>query len=323
MENVITRLSFVRSLQKFWAGSGKHCGLLNCSGRKSLWRRIWAKRPGIRLDGVLYCHPQCLETAFRRELLRLQRQTPASPAANRMPLGLLMVARGKLTYDQVSAALAAQKKSGTGNIGEWLEKLGFVSEQEITGALALQWGCPVSSSLESLGGSHNFPLPILETFLMWPLHYVSATNTQYVAFGKRVDHAALYAMEKMMDCSVQPCVASGKAISKLIERLGQESRTGEVEFRSIDDPAEIVRVAIGYIARLDAEEVRMSRVGNFIWLLLKGHSTTMQLLFRLQSGAQPALQVRDLRSAVTTNVIANDGALVWQQKAISAFSATR
>lgn len=320
MKNVFTRLSFATTLEKYWGASGNRCGLSNCTGTKSLWGRVWARRHGIRFEGILYCRPQCLETAFRQELLRVQNHTPGPPPASRMPLGLLMVARGKLTYDQVSAALAAQKKSGTGNIGEWFERLGFVTEQEVTGALALQWGCPVSSSLECNGTPHKFPPAILETFLMWPLHYSSATNTQYVAFGKRVDHAVLYAMEKMLGCRVQPCVASGAAIAKLIERLRQEPRSGEVEFRSIDNPAEIVRIATSYIARLDAEEVRMSRVGDFIWLLLKNRATTINVTFRLQHETPPAEEATEPDAAGLADFTPTSRRDLWQSGAFSTVS---
>jgi hypothetical protein len=320
MKNVFTRPSFATTLEKYWGASSNRCGLLNCSGTKSLWRRVWARRHGVRFEGVLYCHPQCLETAFRQELLRVQNQATVPPPANRMPLGLLMVARGRLTYDQVSAALAAQKKTGTGNIGEWFEKLGFLTEQEVTGALALQWGCPVASSLEFAATSHKLPRGMLESFLMWPLHYVSATNTQYVAFGKRVDHAVLYAMEKMLGCRVQPCVAAGTAIAKLIERLRQEPRSGEVEFRSIGDPAEILRVATSYIARLDAEEVRMSRVGEFIWLLLKNRGTTINVTFRLQHETPPAEEAAEPDAAGIADFTPTSRRDLWQNGAFSAVS---
>jgi len=321
MENVFTRLGIASTLEKYWGRCGNRCGLMECSGAKSLWRRVLGRQHGIRFDGALYCHPQCLETAMRQELLRVQNQTPSQLPANRMPLGLLMVARGKLTYDQVSAALAAQKKSGTGNIGEWFEKLGFVTEQEVTGALGLQWGCPVSSSLESAAGPHKFPLAILEAFQMWPLQYVSASNTQYVAFGKRVDHATLYAMEKMLDCRVQPCVASGKAIADLIEGLRQESRSGEVEFRSIEGLAEIVRIAVGYIARLNVEEVRMGRIGNFLWLRLKGRATTTNIMFRLQHEAPMTEEAAAFRREAPIDFVPKSAGELWQSGAFSALSA--
>ena len=44
----------------------------------------------------------------------------------------------------------------------------------------------------------SIPLSILEAFQMLPLNYVAPTNTLYLAFGERVDHAALYAIEKVL-----------------------------------------------------------------------------------------------------------------------------
>jgi hypothetical protein len=318
MKLTFAPLRRVDTWRKYWRYSEGSCGLANCSGSKSLWGRVWQRRNGVHFDGVLYCHPQCLETAVRQELTRLQAYTPSSPPANRMPLGLLMVARGKLSYDQVLVALAAQRKSG-GSIGEWFEKLGFLTEQEVAAALGLQWGCPVASSLEFHATSHNLPIAILETFLMWPVQHVSATNTLHIAFGKRVDHVTLYAIEKMLGCHTQPCVAAPRIIASRIERLRQEPRLGEIEFRSMRDTAEMVRIATGYIGRLAAEEIRISRLGSLIWLLMKNRLTSLHLLFRLRTDAQLPQVIEHLHS---TGSVENE-AHPWQKEVFSAFSASR
>ena len=106
-----------------------------------------------------------------------------------------------------------------GKIGEWIEKLGFATEQEVTTALALQWGCPVASSFDpsTTPSLSNIPLPILDAFQMVPLNHVAATNTLYLAFGERVDHGALYAIEKILACRTQPCVAGRKSVACQLE----------------------------------------------------------------------------------------------------------
>jgi hypothetical protein len=249
---------------------------------------MWRRQSGISLEGVHYCGAECLESVLAGHLARLQSLSPAPPPSNRMPLGLLMVARGKLTYNEVLAALDAQRRARSGKIGEWFEKLGFATEQEVTAALALQWGCPVASVLKDDAGepSHHIPLPILEAFHMWPLHHVAASNTLYLAFGERVDHGALYAIEQMLDCRTQPCVAGRKAIAILLERLGQQPRPSEVQFAPLRDPAEMARIASSYIVRLGAEEIRVRRLGSLIWLRLKARSAGVNVLFRLKSEAQ-------------------------------------
>jgi hypothetical protein len=126
-----------------------------------------------------------------------------------------------------------------------------------------------------------------------PLNYAAATNTLYLAFGERVDHAALYAIEKILDCRTQPCVAGRKSIARQLDSMRQLPRPCEVEFGPMNDLAEMARIASSYTARLSPEQVRLSRVGRFIWLRLdvnrdarpnarpKRRSNTTSLVFRL------------------------------------------
>ncbi len=278
------------------------CALASCSRPQSLWHRLRDHhRPnGTFLQGVFYCQPQCLETALIRQLSRLRIMAPSPQPPNRIPLGLLMVARGKLTYVEVRAALEAQRRARYGKIGEWIEKLGFATEQEVTTALALQWGCPVASSFDpsSVPSPGSIPLPILEAFQMLPLNYVASTNTLYLAFGERVDHAALYAIEKILDCRTQPCVAGRKSIARQLDSMRQMPRPSDVEFGPMNDLAEMARIASSYTARLTPEQVRLSRVGRFIWLRLDVNRA-------LPSDVGPDLRsnTRSKARSITTNLV--------------------
>lgn len=288
------------------------CALVSCSRSRSLWQRLRDRRrpTGTYLQGDFYCQPQCLETALTSQLSRLRITPPAPQPPNRIPLGLLMVARGKLTYIEVRAALEAQRRARYGKIGEWIEKLGFATEQEVTSALALQWGCPVATSFDpaTVHSPGDIPLPILEAFQMLPLNYAASTNTLYLAFGERVDHAALYAIEKILGCRTQPCVAGRKSIARQLEALRQLPRPGDVEFGPMQDLAEMARIASSYTARLSPEAVRLSRIGRFIWLRLDAGSATRSnprtrprsiatnLVFRLATeSARPLPFVRTFR----------------------------
>ncbi len=279
------------------------CALGSCAGPHSLWQRLRHRhRPnGTFLQGAFYCQPQCLETALLNQLSRLRVMAPSPLPPNRIPLGLLMVARGKLTFTEVQAALEAQRRARYGKIGEWIEKLGFATEQEVTTALGLQWGCPVATSFDpstarSLG---NIPLPILEAFQMLPLNYAVSANTLYLAFGERVDHAALYAIEKVLACRTQPCVAGRTSIARQLESLRQLARPSDVEFGPMNDLGEMARIAASYTARLSPDDVRLSRIGRFIWLRLNVHahlrprtrSVTTNLVFRLATDAPSPLSL--------------------------------
>jgi hypothetical protein len=283
------------------------CALASCTRQHSLWRRLRHRPSGTLLQGIFYCQPQCLDTALIGQLSRLRVTAPSPQPPNRIPLGLLMVARGKLTHIEVRAALEAQRRARYGKIGEWIEKLGFATEQEVTTALALQWGCPVASSFDpsTIQSPGSIPLPILEAFQMVPLNYAAATNTLCLAFGERVDHAALYAIEKILDCRTQPCVAGRKSIARQLDSMRQLPRPCEVEFGPMNDLAEMARIASSYTARLSPEQVRLSRVGRFIWLRLdvnrdlrsnarpnarfKTRSNTTSLVFSLPADSPSAI----------------------------------
>ena len=279
------------------------CALVSCSRPQSLWQRLRHRSNGTFLQGVFYCQPQCLETALAGQLSRLRVMAPPPPPPNRIPLGLLMVARGKLSYTEVRAALEAQRRARYGKIGEWIEKLGFATEQEVTSALALQWGCPVATSFDpsAIQSPGSIPLPILEAFQMLPFNYAAVTNTLYLAFGERVDHAALYAIEKILDCRTQPCVAGRKSIARQLDSMRQLPRPCEVEFGPMNDLAEMARIASSYTARLSPEQVRLSRVGRFIWLRLdvnrdarpnarsRIRPNTTSLVFRLPTDSPGAI----------------------------------
>ena len=274
-----------------WQKKRPECGLASCSSTRSLWQRMWRRPAGALVQGVYYCQPECITDALTAVLTQLERLAPASPPVSRIPLGLLMVARGRLTYTEVVAALDAQRRARHGTIGEWFEKLGFATEQEVTSALGLQWGCPVASSLEvaAISPFVEIPFPILDSLCMLPLQYAVGTRTLYLACGQRVDHAALYAIDKMVDCRTQACVGGRKSIVRQLERLRQQPRPREVEFGPVHDIAEMIRIGLSYITRMGAEDVRVGRVGTMIWLRLKTQSSYTNLVFRLRAEVQHSM----------------------------------
>ncbi len=245
------------------------CASPACAESKKNWPRFRGQ-PGTLLNGKFCCHRQCLEMVLTSQLSHLLAMTQPVPPPNRIPLGLLMVARGKLTHIEVRAALDAQHRAGGGKIGDWFEKLGFATEQDVTAALALQWGCPVASSfdLTSVDLPGSIPLSILAAFQMIPVNYAAATSTLYLAFGERVDHAALYAIERTLNCRTQPCVARRKSVARRLESMGRLNHPNDVEFVT-RDLSEIVRITLSYINRLRPEKIRASRIGSFIWLRLQ------------------------------------------------------
>jgi hypothetical protein len=266
-----------------------------------MWRRLRDRPGGFRLQAAWYCGPQCLEQALRQCLARARTAPiPVPPPRHRIPLGLLLLSRGQLTNSQLRSALDAHRSSGEGRLGEWLEKLGFASEQQITTALGLQWACPILPSFAADAHCASMlPLSLLESFHMLPVHYVAATRTLYVAFSEGVDYTALYAVEQMLDCRTEASLLTPSALTRVLRRLNQERRPQDLRFEGRRDHAEIARIACGYALKLAAWQVRAVTCGEFVWVRLECHAGATNLLFcrPAADGATAALLSDDGRMA--------------------------
>ena len=279
--------SWASTIRSKWETVFPRCREADCGSRK-MWRRLYWRRAGIHLENSWYCGPQCFEHAVCRSLTRAQSASPSKtqPVRHRIPLGLLMLSRGQLTNRQLRMALDAQRTSGTGRIGHWLEQLGFATEQQITAALGVQWACPVfpiSTARDNCEGL--LPLPLLEAFRMLPVQFVPATRLLYVAFCESIEYTALYAIEQMLRCRTEACLVGDSAMTDALGLLAESRRPADILFDGCRDAAEMARITCGYALKLGASEVRIACCGEFIWARLECSREPANLLFHRRDTA--------------------------------------
>jgi len=236
------------------------------------------------IEGSWYCMDVCLERALADSVQRARSASRKTSAPHRIPLGLLLLSRQQLTVDELRAALLAQRAAGYGRIGEWLQSLGFVNEQQVTAALARQWSCPVlregSWNLGS-GRAPQIPLALLESYAMVPVNFVETTATLHIAFGERIDYRVLYAIEQMLGCRTEPCVAAPSLLRKNLQTLSERREEHEIVFERVADAAEYARIIRSYSIRITASEIRMACCGPHLWVrLLRPSGTPLDLLLR-------------------------------------------
>ncbi len=282
----MARGTWFSELRSRWRESQPHCEGADCSWAERSSRRLhWWNRP-IRMRGEVFCAPQCFERAARHSFHRLLlAPTPEATVRHRLPLGLLMLSRGQLTQPQLRHALDAQHSGPQLRLGEWLEKLGFATEQEVTAALALQWACPVlaDGAKPDLDCARILPWRLLQHFRMLPLQFVEATRTFYFAFCNRIEYAMLYAVEQMLACRALPCLAGHSLIDAALEQIAAEAGRRDLLFEGWRDAAEMARITTGYVLRLDMNEVTMTGCGNYIWVRLGQGRDGVNLLFSRSS----------------------------------------
>jgi hypothetical protein len=241
---------------------------------------------GYSLDGHWFCTTECFEQALASVVAQfLLGKTQPLAKSHRVPLGLLMLSRGFVDNEQLKKALKAQKDSGTGRVGEWLRHMGAVSEEQVTQILGLQWSIPVFPLKESrrfLECAHLVPFPLLEVAEMIPVHHIPTSQHLYVAFVDRINYSALYALEKMLDCHTEPCLAVQSHIIQALNELRGRPRPVEILVDNVSDPWQMAGTILAHVARLSATDVRVSGFDNFIWARILSPYGHTDILFQAQ-----------------------------------------
>jgi hypothetical protein len=255
-----------------------------------LWQRWWARHEGLWLQKHWYCSPECFQEGLLRRLNQSAVLSPR-PAAqpNRTPLGLVLLSQGAITAIQLRAALEAQRKAGSGRLGEWLVSMGVVSEPQVTSALAVQQGCPVFAAREpqSLPAAMHWPTPLTRSYGAVPVFYNPAPSDLYVGFLEGVHHGFLYALEQMLQCRTQPCILPPPAFRENLERQACPVESETIVIQQRQSAIEMTRTIANYAGQVHAGECGITRCDDHLWIRLGCPSTFhVDFLFRLPLGSR-------------------------------------
>jgi Type II secretion system (T2SS), protein E, N-terminal domain len=270
--------SWSSAWRNFWNPASR-CGYCGCVQSRSPWRGMGGQSRGVRMQGERYCRTECMELALVEVLGRAQAAPQSSsPASHRIPLGLLLLSRQQLTAVQLRTALEAQREAVRGKnqsrkrIGAWLQELGFSTEQQVTAALARQWCCPVLRAPPMAIAASRFPpIPtlLLESFQMIPVELVGANGTLLMAFSEGIDYTVLYAIERMLGYHTEACLVCPSTLRKSLQALAGRRGASDVVFERTEDAGECARIIVNYSAKVQAEEVRVARCGEHLWVRLE------------------------------------------------------
>src|SRR5208282_1299855 len=157
-------------------------------------------------------------------------------------------------------------------IGECLRQLGFVSELQITAALARQWACPLlrtGAGPMQASQRTRIPLLLLESFQMIPVDFVAATGALLVAFSEGIDHTVLYAIEQMLGYRTEACLVCPSILQAGLQAQVRKPISSDVVFDRMEDVGECVRIIGSYTTKVKADEVRFARCGEHLWIRLE------------------------------------------------------
>jgi hypothetical protein len=253
----------------------RSCGNAECT---SAWTMPWRNRRRPIFEAQWGCSGRCVlamvRTAVRRELGDGVTSSPA-PHRHRIPLGLLMLAQGWITHPQLQKALAAQRESGTGRIGEWLMRECGLEAEQIVRGLGMQWGCPVltTEGLSPEAMALVMPKVFIEKFGLLPLR-VAGSRMLYLGFADRLDASAAFAIEQMTELKVESGVVEGAQFEAGRSRV-LACEGVDVKLESVEDKDAMAARITAILEQKQPIASRLVRVHQYYWLRMWLESGTL------------------------------------------------
>jgi len=241
-----------------------------CPRPPSLWQRWWARHEGTWLEDKWYCSPDCFYDGLCQRLENMAVNRRYTPKPNRLPLGLVMLAQGEITSQQLRQALAMQRTAGSGRIGQWLLRMGAVSEEQVTNALARQQCCPVFASREPqpLPPGKQWPQPLAEIYRAVPVFYNPSQSALFVGFLEQVDHAFLCSVEQMLRCRTEPCIVPPSVFASNQHRQQPGAGGETILIRQRQNSIEMARAISNYARQVRAGRCVLTSCGGYLWIRL-------------------------------------------------------
>ena len=243
------------------------CSSAECAGG---WTMPWRNRRRPIFEGQWGCSGRCVLAMVRAALRREQGDGAAYASAHRhrVPLGLMMLAQGWITHPQLQRALAAQRESGSGRIGDWLIRECGVGADQVARGLSMQWGCPV---LTTEGFSPEvmalvMPRMFVEQFEVLPLR-VAGSRILYLGSPNRLDASTAFALEQMTELKVESGVVEGGLYESACERL-LASEGVETKLEKVDDKDAMAARMTAILEQKQPVGSRVVRLHQYYWLRL-------------------------------------------------------
>ncbi len=289
--NTIERFSAFRLPEIYASATEQKCENPACPVQ-GFWKRLLRKRNGgVLLQGRWYCSLDCFEQAMAAVFEKLMQPVEEIiPRPHRVPIGLLLLGRGVLDEGQLKQALRMHREKANEKFGRSLVRLGLASAQDISAALAAQWGCstfPLEFDDRYLGIAGTLPLALLESSRMLPVCYASGEDLLFLGFSEEIDHSTIRAIEQLAGRRARACVVSDSAMEAALHRIRGLERPSELVFETMLDAAAIARTIRDQAAKVDAEELLIARPRSFLWIRLKTERGPWDLLFRVSNRPDP------------------------------------
>ncbi len=191
-----------------------------------------------------------------------------------------------VTRDQLEKAVQLQRQTREGRIGEWLLRLGFVEEHQVTAALARQFGLPLINLRNASANTdavRMIPGKVAKCTGLIPVGFDDTQTSLRVAVTAPVDFNSQEAIRRMIRKGIVAYVGDQSAIQKLLEEWYKPEDldlTNVPTFSSWADLTELGDAIVSAAIRDRAHNIQAELVQDFFWVRLDFSSEFHHHFFR-------------------------------------------
>jgi len=275
-----------------------HCRRRECNRIRSEFSLFLNRRRPPMHEGSTFCSDSCLKAHFESVLNDKWRrlQLDRTRTIPRPKLGTILMQTAFLTREQLDQAIRLQSEKKEGRIGEWLLRLGFVEEHQVSAALARQFGLP----LINLRNSHPNPdalrmIPgkVARCSGIIPVGFDDSQSSLRVAVSAPVNFSAQEAIRRMVGRAIVAYLGDQLAIERLLRQWYEPEELDLSDVPAFGSLEELVKVGNEMISiAIDgrAQDIYAELIHDFFWIRLDFASESHHHFFRY---ASPALHARE------------------------------
>jgi hypothetical protein len=267
------------------------CHRKECTRIRSEFSLFLSRRRPPMYEGHAFCSDSCLLIYFENELNEKWRrlQVDRRRKIPRPKLGTILMETAFITREQLDEAIRLQQQRQEGRLGEWLLRLGFVDEHQITVALAQQFGLPLinlKNSDASMDAVRMIPGKVAKCSGLVPVGFDDDRALLRVALCGPVDFHSQEAIRRMVKKGITPYIGDQSAIERLLERWYEPEDldpSNVPTFGSLEDLLEVGREMVASAIESRALDIQAELIQDFFWVRLDFTSESHHHFFRYDS----------------------------------------
>ena len=267
-----------------------------------------------RFEGHAFCSENCLRAHVKDEFVQRWHgmQQERNRRIPRPKLGTILMQTASLTREQLEEAIRLQKLTREGRLGEWLLRLGFVDERQITVALAKQCGLPMIDLKNSEAKSDAvsmIPAQVAKCSSLVPVSYDDGQDSLRVAVSGPVNFNLQQALRRMIGKGISTFIGDDSVIQSLLASWYEPEALDLSKapvFSSLDEFVEILRDTVSAAVNQKATNLQAELLEKYFWARLDTGSRTRHYFYRyisIPTQSEAAQPVGDPEYAVASGGI--------------------